>query len=80
MSPGRDLHAPTLPLWALHVLSACAATRRARRQRGETEVKLVFVDVEKEAHRNARCGEDAAVRIELLEECSHCGNTADCAA
>ena len=56
--PRDDLYAATAPLESNVALFAdFAGIRRTRRNRGEPEVKLMFVDVRK-PHLIARCGED----------------------
>ena len=56
--PRDELYPEMRPLEAQYALFAyVAGTRRGKRNRGEPEVKLMFVDV-KEAHVNARCDEE----------------------
>ena len=56
--PRDELCAEMRPIEAKYALFAYVArTRRGKRNRGEPEVKLMFVDVKK-AHVNARCDEE----------------------
>ena len=56
--PRDDLFAAMPPLEAKKALCACVAgVRKKRRERGQGEVKLMFIDVRK-AHFNVECDEE----------------------
>ena len=68
--PRDDMFAAMPPLEATEALFAhVAVVREKRREQGQTEVKLMFIDVKK-VHLNAKCDEEEWV--ELLDEFKKC--------